>query len=514
MGDETRDIFKEEKKSLFPTPRDFQEVVHTKLREGYRNGHSKQMVCSATGSGKCFVGLRLVNEAIKKGRRAFFVCDRTALINQTSETASRYGMAHGIIQADHWRRNGELFQIVSAQTLARRKFVPPDLWVIDEAHTQLKVWVDFIKNDKKNTAVIGLSATPFSKGLGKLFTNLVNARTTHELTQDGILVPMRVFSCVKPDMRGAETSGGEWTPEAAAKRELEIVGDVVTDWFKFGENRKTIAFGATIEHCLEIARQFNEAGVLAATYTSKTDDETRQDLLDEFKDPDSPLRILVSVSALSKGFDAPIVSCVIDARPLRKSMSEAIQMWGRMLRTSPETGKVDARLLDHSGNIVRFAEDFEDFYYNGIASLDDGEKLDKEIRKDEQREERACPQCGHRPFVKRCVACGHESKSLSLIQHQPGEMVEITIGRDKKKAADSPEHLWAQLATYVRQSGKAETQRQRAFYLYRDIMGRSPPEHFAIGNAPVVDITPAVIGKIRSRQIAYSKGMQKGARRA
>ena len=172
------------------------------------------------------------------------------------------------------------------------------------------------------------------------------------------------------------------------------------------------------------------------------------------------------------------------------------------------------RLLDFSGNYIRFLEDYENFYYNGIASLDDGEKLDKEIRKEEKGEERACPNCGHRPFVKRCIACAHESKSLSLIQHQPGEMVEITIGREKRKAADSPEHLWAQLATYVRQSGKVETQRQRAFYLYRDIMGRSPPEHFAIGNAPVVDITPAVIGKIRSRQIAYSKGMQKGARRA
>ena len=460
------------------------------------------------------LALRIIKEATDRGRSAMFICDRTTLINQTSDVASRFGMAHGVIQADHWRKNNELFQIASAQTLARRKWAPREVTVVDEAHTLMKPWVDLIKNDKSGLVVIGLSATPFSKGLGKLYTNVINAASIHELTRDGYLVPMRVFSCRKPDMSGAETLGGEWSAEAAGKRGMEIIGDVVTEWFKYGENDKTIVFGATIEHCNELCRQFNEAGVLAAVYTSKTDEATRLDLLEEFKDHDTPLRVLCTVEALAKGYDQSDVVNIVDCRPLRKSLSSAIQMWGRGARISPETGKRFMRLLDFSGNYIRFLEDYEDFYYNGIASLDDGEKLDKEIRKEEKGEERACPNCGHRPFVKRCIACGHESKSLSLIQHQPGEMVEITIGRDKKKAADSPEHLWAQLATYVRQSGKVETQRQRAFYLYRDIMGRSPPEHFSVGNAPVVDITPAVIGKIRSRQIAYSKGMQKGAKRA
>lgn len=95
--------------------------------------------------------------------------------------------------------------------------------IIDEAHTQHKVWTDFIQNTK--AACIGLSATPFSPGLAKLFTNLINATTMHELTQSGVLVPMRVMSCKKVDMTGAATSGGEWTDEAAAARGMEIVGE-------------------------------------------------------------------------------------------------------------------------------------------------------------------------------------------------------------------------------------------------------------------------------------------------
>ena len=512
MGDESFDIFKDQKASLFPTPRPFQDKAHEMLRDGYKHGHKNQLICAPTGAGKTVLSLRIINEALKKNKRAVFICDRKTLINQTSETADRYGMDHGIIQADHWRRKPESnFQIASIQTLMRRKWPGFDVAVVDECHVQMKSWVDFAMDKSIKTAVIGLTATPFSKGLGKIFTNAIMAATMHELTQQGILVPMRVFSCTKPDMSGAETLGGEWTDKAAEERELKIVGDVVTEWVKFGENRKTIIFGSTIAHCEEMCRQFNEAGICAAVYTSHTSDDERAEILDEYKQFDSPLKILISVEALARGFDVPAVSCLGDARPLRKSFSTVIQMWGRALRASPETLKTDAIMLDFSGNIHRFAESFEHFYFNGIDKLDDGEKLDKEVRKDDPKEERKCPQCGHIPFVKRCASCGFERVSLSLVEHLPGEMREITIG--KRKAAESPEHLWAQIATFSRSHGKPETASARAYYLYRDIMGTSPPRHFDM-SVPAVEVSAAVIGKIRSRQIAHAKGMQKGAKSA
>ena len=171
--------------------------------------------------------------------------------------------------------------------------------MIDECHAQYKTWVDYAKST--DAAIIGLSATPFSAGLGKTFTNLVNAATMHELVQTGILVPMRIFSCQKPDMTGAETSGGEWTDKAAEERELKIVGDVVKDWQRFGDNRKTIVFGATIKHCEELCRQFINAGVLAAVFTSETTEKERQKLLEEYRKPNGYLKVLISVEALEIG---------------------------------------------------------------------------------------------------------------------------------------------------------------------------------------------------------------------
>ena len=503
---ERDDGLQEKRKDVFPAPRQFQIDAHNALRQGFRDGHKNQIIMAPTGAGKTYLGLRICNEAIQKGKRAVFLCDRTTLINQTSAVADRYGMnEHGIIQANHWRRRpDELFQIASVQTIAKREFWPQmDVLVVDEAHTTYKAWTEFAKATK--ATVIGLSATPFTVGLGKIFTNIVNATTMFDLTQIGVLVPMRVFSCSKPDMEGAETKGGEWTDKAAEERELKIVGDVVADWHRFGENRKTIVFGATIKHCEELCRQFVESGVMAAVFTSDTSANERELLLKEYRKPNSHLKILISVEALAKGFDVPDVGCICDARPLRKSLSTAIQMWGRGLRSSPETGKKDCHLLDFSGNIVRFFEDFNDIYFNGLAKLDDGDKLDKKIRTQEEFEPKGCPRCSYKPFHKRCMSCGFEKVGKILSEAVPGHMQEIFIGTgsNKKKLADNAEHLWNQVCTYARYHSKPENQSGRAWHLFKQITGQETQWQFS--KAPSVEITKNVFNKIQQMNIAFRR---------
>ena len=492
----------------FPPPRPFQQAAHEQLRQGFRDGHKNQLIMAPTGAGKTYLGHRIAHEALVKGRKVVFLCDRTTLINQTSKAADGYGLAaHGVVQANHWRRNDMPYQIASAQTLAKRGYWPQaDVVIIDEAHTQLKVWTEFIQHTK--AACIGLSATPFSPGLGKLFTNLINATTMHELTQSGVLVPMRVFSCKRADMTGAATSGGEWTDAAAEARGMEIIGDVVSEWVKLSENRKTIVFGATIKHCQELARQFLDAGVMAAVFTSETTAAERELLIKEYSKPDSTLRVLISVEALAKGFDVPDVGCVVDCRPLRKSLSTAIQMWGRGLRSSPDTGKKDCILLDHSGNIIRFAEDFTGIFFDGLDALDMGEKLDKAIRKEpEEFEAKGCPSCGFKPFAKRCMSCGFEKQEAALVEALPGEMQEVMLG--KKKLADDQSHLWAQLCTYARAHSAPEKQKWRARYLFRDMTGKMPPDSWSLDGTPNVEITRNVRNKITSLNMARVKGLQK-----
>jgi len=241
-------------------------------------------------------------------------------------------------------------------------------------------------------------------------------------------------------------------------------------------------------------------------FTSDTTAKERQLLLDEYRKHDSQLRVLISVEALAKGFDVPDVGCVCDARPLRKSLSTAIQMWGRGLRSSPDTGKKDCYLLDFSGNIVRFAEDFTEVFFNGLEKLDDGEKLDKKIRKDEEVELKGCPKCGYKPFTKRCMGCGYERPSKQMEKAIDGQMSEIFIGegKNKKKLADNAEHLWHQVVSYAKVHSTPDKQQGRAYHLFKKITGLDPSWRFT--TAPVVEITRNVHNKIQQMNIAYKKG--------
>lgn len=494
----------------FPPMRPFQTAAIEQLREGARKGHKKQMVMAPTGSGKTILALKVIQETLVKDKKCLFICDRKNLITQTSEVADSLGLsAHGILQAGHWRTNTKLpFQIASIQTLARRGISDDfDTIVIDEAHTQYAATMKHISSCRGH--VIGLSATPFSPGLGNTYTNIVNAATMDELTKTKILVPMRIFSCTKIDMAGAKTKGGEWSDKEVEARGRVIRGDVVTEWLKLSRDRKTIVFGATIAQCEELATAFIAAGIEARVFCAKTTDEERKSILDEYRKPDSSIRVLVSVEALAKGFDVPDVECVCDCRPLRKSLSTAIQMWGRGLRSSPETGKTDCYLLDFSGNIIRFADDYSDIFFKGLDALDVGEKLDKAIRRDDEKEPATCPKCDFQPCGKTCIQCGYERpRKLSNVVVEPGSLTEITL--NGRKLADDTRHLYEQLCTYTRAHGNPVTREQRAFHLFRDMTGNKPPNHFNFSEMPNTPITRNVSNKIKSINMAWSKRRKHG----
>lgn len=499
--------------SRFPEPRAFQEKAHRELRAGVMAGHQRQVVMAPTGAGKTYLALRVCDEALKRGNRVLFICDRKTLINQTSAVADAYGMpAHGIIQADNprmamWRP----FQIASGQTLAARGINDDfKVVVVDECHTLYGATTEFISNTK--ASVIGLSATPFTKGLGGIYSRVVMAATMDELVKLGVLVPMRVMSCIRPDMAGAKTSGGEWTAKAAEERGMGLVGDVVREWLEHANNAKTIVFGPTKVHCAHLREQFLGAGVRAELFTADTTDTERKDLLDEYRKPDSAIRVLISVEALAKGFDVPDVACVCDCRPLRKSLSTFVQMVGRGLRSSP--GKAECLLLDFSGNVIRFAKDFSDVYYNGLAELDAGEKLDREVRKDEDNEASECPACGFTPMGRRCIRCGFEPKIVSVAEHDVGRAQEVDvlgIGTGPNAYASSLKELYAMLATHERRRAERRgggNPKGATAWRFKDLTGDWPPRSFSYANTPTCEPSSALRGKLQSMAIAYAKGLK------
>lgn len=315
------------------------------IREAIRAGIKNICLCAPTGSGKTIIAAFLVSESYKKTRRSAFVCDRVNLIDQTSATFDAESIPHGVMQAQHWRfKPWELVQVCSAQTLARRKWPEADLIIVDECHTVSQVVKDKIA--LRETITIGLTATPFTKGLGRLYDVLINVTTTNTLIADKFLSPYRIFAPSAPDMEGGKIVAGEWEEKETSKRAMAVVGDCVTEYLKLSNGKKFICSAVDVAHVEELARQFMAAGIMCAAYTYKVKDEERADIVAEFRKPDSYIRGLITVTAASKGFDAPDIGVVIMARPLRNSLAEHIQFFGRGLRIHPS--KMECLVLDHS----------------------------------------------------------------------------------------------------------------------------------------------------------------------
>jgi superfamily II DNA or RNA helicase len=487
--------------------RPYQANAVERVREFVRQGKKNILLCAPTGSGKTVIGSHLINESQRKGRRSAFVVDRVTLINQTSDTFDRYGIDHGVVQADHPRRQPwKRVQVCSAQTVARRKWPDAELLVIDEAHTVMKVVADRIV--ERDVVTIGLTATPFTKGLGKLYDALVNVTTTRQLIHDGFLADYKIFAETEPNMTGVKVVAGEWVDAEASERALQVVGDVVVEYTEKGEGRKFIASSCDVAHAEELARQFNAAGIRVATYTYRTPDDERAQLVREFRRADSQIRGLISPVALTKGFDVPDVSCLIMARPLRKSLAEHIQFFGRGLRIHP--GKENCIVLDHSGNCARFWHECEGFFDTGCLELDDGKPKPKPKKADDEAQTAVkCPQCRRlHPPMPICPSCGYEHPRRQTVQHVPGTLKELLATGDAKMLRTE---LWPQVCGYVRETDKTDgdvsRMQKRAQAIYIGLTGS-----FARANlADTVSVTPsaALQGKIRSQQIAWARGRKK-----
>jgi hypothetical protein len=200
--------------------------------------------------------------------------------------------------------------------------------------------VEFIKNNP-HVKVVGLSATPFTKGIGKVYENVVSAVTTDKLVKEKVLVPLRVFIAKEINMEGAKKVAGEWSQAEASTRGMHITGDIVTEWIKktheiFKGPRKTIVFCAGVAHGADLQKKFAEQGYNFISISYRDDDQYKKDVIADFSKPDTEIHGLIATDILTKGFDVPDVMIGVSARPFSKSLSSHIQQMGRVMRGHPD----------------------------------------------------------------------------------------------------------------------------------------------------------------------------------
>ena len=190
--------------------RPHQTATMDNLRQGFAMGHRAQMLYAPCGAGKTEIAVSMMDGSAKKNRRSAMLVDLKLLCAQTSARLAKYAIDHGIIQPESPRYRPELpIQVCMIQTLeARGGFPAVDLLVVDEAHTLRASVIEFVRNNP-TVKVVGLSGSPFTKGLANTYTNVVSACTVNQLIDQGLLISPRIFIAKQIDMTGAKKVAGE-----------------------------------------------------------------------------------------------------------------------------------------------------------------------------------------------------------------------------------------------------------------------------------------------------------------
>ena len=359
--------------------RPYQSAAIQALRIALAGGNKRLMCYSPTGSGKTEIGMAMIRGAMDKGKRVVFLCNRIGLVSQASRRFALAGIPHGVIQGDNTRNTHCPVIIASIQTVARRGMPDCDLIVIDEAHA-VAGSKDFrsVIIERNMVPVIGLSATPFSKGLGKhyaelggaLFEQMVVATSIQQLIDDGFLVDCDIYAPSEPDMTGIKTTKNaygeiDWsdTDVGRAVDKPQLIGSIVEHWLKLSNGLPTVCFASNIAHSKHIVESFRAVGVAAEHIDCYTSEEERIAILGRVDSGETT--IISNVGILCEGWDFPACRTMILARPTR-SLIRYIQMIGRVLR--PHATKDRALVLDHSGTVHRLGFPTDDF----PMELDDG----------------------------------------------------------------------------------------------------------------------------------------------
>lgn len=426
------------------------------VREEYRKGAKWVVLVMATGAGKTRTGGELARAHLAKNPsgKVLWIAHRDELIGQAYDDLTELGLSCGVIQANPCRPSNPFrpVQVASIQTLIARNIVVDDvtLFIYDECHHCMSgTWSEYVLRYKANgVRGVGLTATPIRADglpLGDIYDAIVSPISMTELIEQGFLTP---YELQRPP--------GPLKPRQIAQRPVDA-------YLEHAKGRKTIVFAPNIVAGRLFAEDFRNAGISAEIVTGTLDAGSRRRVLEQYKTGE--IQVLVNVGVLTEGFDDRPTSCIILARSVG-SLTLYLQMCGRGLRNSPETGKTNAILIDLYGSSYKHLEPAAERTYHLEG---DGVRSGKSVP---LGPEQFCTVCGVTmdPDDASCPECGTA---------KPGQMAPEVVGvplvkyawmrtrRPDQRAKDL--RLWLDAA---RADGHKEG---RALHKYRAVYGDWPP---------------------------------------
>jgi len=474
------------------------------LRNSLRSGHRKPMLQLSVAAGKTMIAATIVRNALAKGKRVIFAADAISLIDQTVSAFWSEGIRDiGVIQANHPMTDyAQPCQVASVQTLSRRACPKFDIFIQDEAHMSFKV-IGELMEDNPDAVFIGLSATPWSKGLGNTWDDLIKPIAMQGLVDLGYVMPVIAYAPTSPDWSKTKIKAGDLDEDAVAHvmGGEKIVADAIASWRELGDNRPTFAFDVNCATAQNTCDRFNEAGIPWGYIDGKTEAADRKRIFEQLDRGE--IMGISSVAALIKGVDRR-VACIL-WRAATKSPIKLVQGIGRGLRDNPPWK--DCIVIDQTGSLLTLGLPV-DIDRPSLCTKVKGEKSEGEAQA--ARLPSPCPKCGRLKTAKICV-CGFESKRETDVVEGAGRLGLLNgarTGPTKPKASDADKILFfRECLSYARLKGKQDGW---ASHLHRQRFGEFPTHRPS--EVQPVNPSPGTLSYIRAQNIRRAKGQAKHAR--
>lgn len=334
--------------------REYQQQLSTSVSECWENKTKRVLLQLPTGGGKTILFGAIASTFLARGETVLILAHREELVTQAAAKVGKISRKKpGIIKAGYKPNYRSKLQVASVQTLVNRLNLLSDvgLIIIDEAHHATAKTYRKILAAYSHAYQLGVTATPIrldGTGFRDLFDELITGPTVGELIEQNYLSPFRLYADPHPmSTKGVRTKGGDYSAFglAAANDIVELSGNLIESYCKYALGKRCVVFAVNVEHSVEIAERYNQAGIPAYHLDGTTPDGVRRRVLEKFKQ--GKIKVLSNCALFDEGLDIPALEAVQIAKPT-KSLTRWLQMVGRSLR--PLQGKENAIILDHTKN--------------------------------------------------------------------------------------------------------------------------------------------------------------------